>query len=170
MKNIHMFYQHMCTHAPHAHAQAHTLVCSQSELLTFSSRLIAIDICLLSWACSRVGADGNGWCYCWRRKREGRKQEVVGGVWKEEDQGRQAPHAAPGIHLDPLLTRKVTGRLNLTSSLQKSRRCDRRLWASIWLYCSATQPVIYPHCPQSSWKRRTGGSIRSSSWKILIDA
>ncbi len=90
---------------PHTHitrTHTHTRVCSPSELLTFSSRLIAIDICLLSWACSRVGADGNGWCYCWRRKREGRKKEEGGGVgggglvWKEEDQGRQAHHAAPG--------------------------------------------------------------------------
>lgn len=27
--------------------------------------------------------------------------------------------------------------------------------AAIWLYCSVTQPVIYPHCLQSSWKRHT---------------
>jgi len=85
------------------HPHMGTCVCSPCELLTFSSRLIAIDICLLSWAWSRVGADGNGWCYCRRRKREGRK-EVVGrwGGWKEEDRARHAPRAAPErIHLEP---------------------------------------------------------------------
>lgn len=152
------------------HAPTHAHVCSPSELLTFSSRLIAIDICLLSWACSRVGADGNGWCYCLRRKGEGRKREARGeggGVrWKEENQGRQAPHAAPRIHLDPLFARKVTGRLNLTSSLQKSRCCghpwgtirlsalSHNLSFSLTVYCHHgrdIQYVVLDRPPETSW-------------------
>lgn len=169
----------MCTCA---HTHTHSRTCAHSppsELLTFSSRLIAIDICLLSCACSRVGADGNGWCYCWRRKREGRGKKRWrgwmwwsgwwrGGSWKEVDCGRQAPHAAPGIHLDPLLPGKVTGRLSLTSSLQRSRRCDLRLFSYNMAF-SVTQPVTSPHCLQPSRKGRTVCNVRPSSLSILID-
>lgn len=154
------------THPTGTHAPTHACVCSPSELLTFSSRLIAIDICLLSWACSRVGADGNGWCYCLRRKGEGK-----GGGWQGRgensgDQGRQAPHTALRIHLDPLLTRNVTGRLNLTSSLQKSHRCDHlrgtiRLSAlshnlsfTLTVYCHHgwdIQYVVLDRPPETFW-------------------
>lgn len=91
-----------------------------------------------------------------------------GGSWKEVDCGRQAPHAAPGIHLDPLLPGKVTGRLSLTSSLQRSRRCDLRLFSYNMAF-SVTQPVTSPHCLQPSRKGRTVCNVRPSSLSILID-
>lgn len=84
------------------------------------------------------------------------------------DCGRQAPHAAPGIHLDPLLPGKVTGRLSLTSSLQRSRRCDLRLFSYNMAF-SVTQPVTSPHCLQPSRKGHTVCNVRPSSLSILID-
>lgn len=135
-------YSHLPAHAPthtiHTHTYTRTrtytyiFVCSPSELLTFSSRLIAIDICLLSWACSRVGADGNGWCYCWRRKKRGKEKEMVvvdgGGVEKRRTRVDKLPTLPQESIWTPCSPERSQGRLSLTSSLQKSHRCDWRLW------------------------------------------
>lgn len=85
----------------------------------------------------------------WGRE-EGRKGEGR----EEEDQGRQAPRASPGTHLDPPLATKVTGRLHLTSSLQKSRRCD--CGPQCVFAAPSTQPVTCPS-PSTATVRHAGG-------------
>lgn len=67
------------------------------------------------------------------KKREGRKRGW--GAAKRRSRVDKLS-AALGIHLDPLLTRKVTGRANLTSSLQK----EPLLWPKSVSYNMASLP------------------------------
>lgn len=73
--STYFIYQPVCTHAP-----THTFacVCSSSELLTFSSRLMAIDICLLSGACSRFWSWWE-WMMLLLEERKGGEEK---GVWR----------------------------------------------------------------------------------------
>lgn len=168
MKNIHIF----IWHTPYRHTCAHT-----------RTRLLPI------WTPDLFQPSDSHWhlplelslltCWSWwewmmllleekrRRKEEGGAGGGGGRVrWKEENQGRQAPHAAPRIHLDPLFARKVTGRLNLTSSLQKSRCCghpwgtirlsalSHNLSFSLTVYCHHgrdIQYVVLDRPPETSW-------------------
>lgn len=173
MKNIHIFiYRPVC---PHTQTRAHTCACSPSELLTFSSRLIAIDICLLSGACSRVGADGNGWCCCWRRKRREGKTDWsgvgVGGcraVWGWMKGGVWGIGKLPTRPLESIWTPLPAERSQAAWALYPPYKgaiaLTRESSAAIWLHCPVIPPVIYQKRPWSSCR------IRAVSCSPVIDA
>lgn len=148
-------------------------VCSPSELLTFSSRLIAIDICLSSWACPRARADLKGWCYLLEEEKEkkgkgGRREKRW--KWTVVD---KLPTRPPGIYLDPDSPERSQGDSTLHPHYKRAvavaRVCGRQ-YGPVILHWQPVQPSLSFALTVNTDCESDTCTISSSSWNILIDA